>query len=203
MKKSRYSPILLIFVIAVLAVGQFVFSKRHDIVLSNINKNKLTPIKKIQQSALLAKILPFQEKKINGPQIDKEFFNERQYTDQELSTMSEENFKQLLKETESKLPLLNDIKKLPSTALHHTPALIIRAGKDLGVIKEILIINTSLEKFALGFYQRCAKNNKVVTPVRALCLTNLLEINKKNGFFTNTSEYPQNILELSKMVIDL
>lgn len=203
MKKSGYSPFLLVAIIAVLALGQFIFSKRHDIVVRNINKKSLTPIKKIQSSPLLNRLLSFQAVPTSAPQAHKEMGRERQYTEQELSVITEVSFKQLLKETEEALPLLADLKKLPSEALHHTPFLIIRAGKDLGTIKEILKINTSFEKEALVFYQRCAKNKKGVTSVRALCLTNLLEINKKNGVIMDTHDYPENIVELSKLVIDL
>lgn len=204
MKKSGYSPFLLIVIIAVFMMGQYIFSKRHEIVLHNINKNHLTPIKKLQNSSLLIKLIPHQtDQKKTSLKNQNMIQLQRQYTEQELSKMTEENFKSVLSETEIALPLLSDIKKLPEEALHHTPGLIIRAGKELGLIKEILKTNKSFENLALEFYKRCAQNKKGVTPVRALCLTNILEINKKNGIKIDTGQYPQHILELSKMVIDL
>lgn len=55
----------------------------------------------------------------------------------------------------------------------------LQAGKELCLIKEVIKIHESYEDLAAGFYQICALNNESPTPVRALCLTNLVEIKRK------------------------
>lgn len=128
---------------------------------------------------------------------------ERQYTEIELNEMTEEKFEALLKDTQMRLPKLSDFKKLPAGALHRTPPQVIEAGRNLGVIKEVLRIHESYERAALPFYRDCAKNDEGSTPVRALCLTNLIEIHKKNNVPLNLKEYPSQLIELTKLVTDI
>ena len=128
---------------------------------------------------------------------------ERVYTEIELSQMSEVQFVELLKETQRRLPKLSDIKKIPEGALHHTPELVMEAGRNLGVIKEVLKSHESYEKVALPFYSECAKNDEGSTPVRALCLTNLIELHKKIKKPINLKEFPSQVVELSRLVTDM
>jgi hypothetical protein len=128
---------------------------------------------------------------------------ERQYTEIELSEMSELQFTELLKDTQRRLPKLSDIKKIPEGALHHTPELVMEAGRNLGVIKEVLKTHESYEKVALPFYFECAKNEEGSTPVRALCLTNLIELHKKIKKPLNLKDFPSQVVELSRLVTDI
>lgn len=129
--------------------------------------------------------------------------NERFFTEKEIENMSAEEFSEVVKDIERKLPKLQDIRQLPEQALHHTPVALISAGKDLGLIKEILETHKSYEPEALNFYERCAQNDESPTPLRALCLTNIIEINNKNSISTDTSVYPKDIVELSELVIGI
>lgn len=128
---------------------------------------------------------------------------ERIYTEQEINEMTEEKFSMLLKDTANRLPKRSDIKQIPSGALHRTPEIIIKAGRDLGLIKEVLKIHESYERVAASFYQSCAKDEEGTTPVRALCLTDLIQIKKKHGQELKMNEFPNQIVELSKMVTDI
>ncbi len=129
--------------------------------------------------------------------------NERFYTEAEIKEMTRDQFENLLKETEAKLPTVSDIRKLPAEALHHTPLAIIKAGRELGLLKEVINAHEDYELEAMEFYKKCAEKEDSPTPVRALCLTNLIEINKKRGIETNYSKYPSQIIELAKMITDL
>ncbi|MBC7427281.1 MAG: hypothetical protein H7336_01635 [Bacteriovorax sp.] len=128
---------------------------------------------------------------------------ERQYTEKEINDMPEEEFKSLVKETELKLPKLSDIKNLPPAALHRTPAPVMQAGKDLGLLKEVLKVHESYEGIAAVMYQSCAKDSARPTPVRALCLTDLIQYKKKIGEKINKAEYPANLIDLTKMITDM
>lgn len=128
---------------------------------------------------------------------------ERFYTESEISHMSPEAFGELLKITELKLPKISDLKEIPEGALHTTPTPVIQAGKDLGLIKEILKNHSDYEKAAIVFYETCAKNAERPTTIRALCLTNMVEIKKKNGEKVDYKAYPASLVELTKMITDL
>ncbi|MCK6596156.1 MAG: hypothetical protein L6Q33_13230 [Bacteriovoracaceae bacterium] len=140
------------------------------------------------------------ENKISAqPQI----LQKRSYTESEIANMSVEEFKIVLDTTEAQLPTIKDIRSLPPGALHHVPTPIIQAGKDMGLIKEILAVHPDYRQEAQGFYEICAENDDRPQAVRALCLTNLIQLKKENGEKLNTASYPKEIVELSKLVIDL
>lgn len=154
--------------------------------------------------AIIANTIKKQEEMTERKDFDNSVLElERFYTDQEIADMSEEEFTVLVKEIELKFPKLSDIKKLPPQALHRTPAPVLQAGKELGLLKEILKVHESYERVAVGFYERCAKSAERPTPVRALCLTNFVTTKKKNGEKVNLKEYPSELVELTRMITDL
>jgi hypothetical protein len=165
-----------------------------------------TPEKRPQGlKAIIAGNLKKQEEMIERKDFDDSdlLVRERVYTEREINEMNETEFTSLVKETELKLPKLSDIKKLPPAALHRTPAPVMQAGKDLGLLKEVIKVHESYEKIAAVMYQRCAKDAKRPTPVRALCLTDLIQYKKKNGDKINTADYPSNLIDLTKMITDI
>lgn len=128
---------------------------------------------------------------------------ERFYTEAEINNMTEVEFIELVKSTELKLPKVSDLKQLPPGALHRTPAPVMQAGKDLGLLKEIVKVHESYERDTVNFYEKCAKNEVHPVAVRALCLTNFVGIKKKTGEKVNLKQYPAQLVELTKMITDL
>ncbi len=211
MKKGKFSPTTTMLLVVLILVAVTVFlnhKKDRDLIALNESKSKLTDdsnaIKKSSLKELIKKNLSKQmdagEAQIGAGNV---LTLERIYTEAEINQMSEEKFSELLSATEKKLPTKLELKQLPAGALHRTPPIVIQAGRDLGVIKEVLKIHETYENVALPFYKNCAKNEAGVTPVRALCLTNLIEIKKKNGQPLNLKEYPNQLVELSKMVTEI
>jgi hypothetical protein len=182
-------------IFVVLTVLIIIF-KQQDTKVQIITKNALTSIKGQALSPLI-KTKPSKSKNENDLQ------KERVYTETEIKEMTEEKFVDLLNDLEKRLPLKSDLKSLPAASLHHTPALILMAGRDLGLIKEVLKFHPNFEMKAESLYLNCAKNEWGVTPIRALCLTNLWEIKKRKGQTLKTYEYPEQIVNLAKMVIDI
>jgi len=192
-----------------LIVGSIVNNFANKSVSQNDNKSKLTLINPLingtKKIPLLKNIITNNLAKQNAA-AEAEVTNqnvltaERIYTEQEINTMTEDQFIELTKDTDLRLPKLSEIKKIPPGALHHTPALIIQAGRDLGVLKEVLKVHKSYERDALPFYKSCALRSVIPTPVRALCLTNLIEIKKNNNESINLGEFPDSLTELSRMV---
>lgn len=212
MKKRSFSPAFILISISLLIVGFMAYLHSQNSDLLNDNKSKLTLLNTVQNSAqkvpvlknLIAKNLAKQNAMAEAQVTDQNVLTvERVYTEQEINEMTEAQFTDLLKDTERRLPKLADIKKLPAGALHRTPPIVIQAGRDLGVIKEVLKVHESYERVAAPFYKVCAKNEEGTTPVRALCLTNLIEIKKKNNESLNLKDYPVRLIELSKMITDI
>ena len=212
MQNRRISPALLILSISLIVIGVVLYLNFKNSESLNDNKSKLTLLNLTKTSAqkipmlktLIAKNLSKQneiaEEQVSNQNV---LTAERVYTEMEINEMTEEKFIELLKDTERRLPKLSDIKQLPPGALHRTPPIVIEAGRDLGVIKEVLKIHESFEREAAHFYKNCAQSNSGVTPVRALCLTNLIMIKKKNNENLNLNDYPIQLIELSKMITDL
>ena len=212
MKKSSFSPVLILLSISLLIMGVVTYLRITNSSTLNDNKSKLTLLNTAKKTVQkipglktliannIAKQNAIAEEQVGDQNI---LTAERIYTEQEINEMSEVKFIDLLKETERRLPKLADIKKLPPGALHRTPPIVLQAGRDLGVIKEVLKVHESYSRVVAPFYKSCAKDDTGTTPVRALCLTNLIEINKKNNQSLNLKEYPDKLIELSKMVTDI
>ncbi len=217
MKNSSFLPKIILFTTVLIIVGSLIYLRTNNNEIINVNKSQLTLLNTAKKvpglKTIIAKQLEKQQDKQGNKQENSSdnsqsqtpdlITAERHYTEQELQNMTQSHFSDLLKETEKKLPKLSDIKQLPPGALHHTPILIIQAGRDLGVIKEVLKSHGSYTKLAIPFYENCAKDDEGTTPVRAMCLTNLIAIKKSNNESLNLAEYPQRLIELSKMVTDI
>ncbi len=209
MQKGKFSPTFSALIIALIFIGVSIFIKHkkdRDLIALNEAKSKLTdgsPAKKASLAELIKKNLSKQEEIAQNQAGSTNLLTqERTFTDAEINDMTEEQFVELIKDTERKMPKVSDLKKIPTGALHTTPTVVIQAGRDLGVIKEVLKVHESYERVATPFYKTCAKSEEGVTSVRALCLTNLIEIKKKNNESVNLNEYPSQLVQLSRLVID-
>jgi hypothetical protein len=200
MKKNGFKPIYaFIFVVSILVLGGFYLNSK----LENEKKISLTKIIEKAPSKLSQIIEKNQE--MHEVKMDSEsvLTMERIYTQDEINRMDLESFKALLVDIQRKLPKKNDLKKIPEQALHNTPPVIIEAGRNLGLIKEIIKVHKNYESIALDFYRDCTNNIETPTTIRAICLTNLVVINKLNGNKFSTEGYPKEIVDLSKIVTDL
>ncbi|MGZ3787585.1 MAG: hypothetical protein ACXVLQ_03640 [Bacteriovorax sp.] len=211
MQKQKYSTAFTMLILAFILAGLSMYlnrKKTRDLIALNESKSKLTEqsasSSENKLQALIKKNLDKQEEfALNQAGASNALTLERSFTETEINEMSEEQFAALLKDTERKLPKLGDLRSLPAGALHRTPPIVIQAGRDLGVLKEVLKVHESYERVAAPFYQTCAKSQDGVTAVKALCLTNLIEIKKKNGEALNLKEFPKQIIELAKMVTEI
>ncbi|MDO9183385.1 MAG: hypothetical protein Q7U04_13305 [Bacteriovorax sp.] len=209
MKKRSASPLLITASISLIIMGILAYTQSSSISLINDNKSKLTLKNIAKNTATKVPVLKtLLSNNIAKKNVQAEFENnqqniltkERIYTEQEINEMSEVQFQNLLQDTKLKFPKISEIKKLPAEALHQTPAVIIEAGRNLGVIKEVLKNHEPYEKIASSFYKNCAKDSEGTTPVRALCLANLIELKKKNSESLDLKDYPNHLIELSRMV---
>jgi hypothetical protein len=210
MKTNGFRPIyIMIGAVILLVLGSVYLNHKSG----NEMKNDLTvntPEKKqLSLKELIKQNLKAQEQmgqKSNDAPLPPGFnllTRERIYTEEEITSMSVESFNELLSETERRLPKKADLKELPPGALHQTPPALIEAGRNLGVIKEAIKSHPDYEKLATPFYKKCSLDKDAPTTVQALCLTNLILINKKNKTGINLNDYPKDVVNLSKMVTDL
>ncbi len=210
MKLRGLSPLTLVLAVATLVLLGSLFLRSKKFTQSDDMKSQLTTENEGENrpkglKAIIAQNLKKQEEMTERKDFDDSdlLVRERVYTENEINEMTEEQFTALVKETELKLPKLSDIKNLPPAALHRTPAPVMQAGKDLGLLKEVLKVHESYEPIAAKLYQNCAKDAQRPTPVRALCLTDLIQYKKKNGEKINQAEYPANLIDLTKMITDM
>lgn len=202
--KTIYLLIAGIFILAI--VGIYLNTKSENETKNSLTEKLTNPDSKISHKLqeVIAKNVEKKSEEMHEVKLDGSMLTkERIYTEDEINNMSPEQFNELLNDIERRLPKKTDIKKIPEQALHHTPPLIIEAGRNLGLIKEIIKVHNNYEKNALDFYQKCLNNIETPTTVRAICLTNLVVINQKNGTKYNTNKYPKEIVDLSKIVTDL
>jgi hypothetical protein len=210
MKLRGLSPSTVVLAVATLVLLGTLFLRgkkpvqsddiKSQLTTENADKNRPKGLKMI-----IAANLQKQEEMVERKDFDDSnlLVRERQYTEKEINEMTEDQFAALVKETGLKLPKLSDIKKLPPAALHRTPAPVMQAGKDLGLLKEVLKVHESYEKIAAVMYQSCAKDTERPTPVRALCLTDLIQYKKKIGEKINKADYPATLIDLTKMITDM
>jgi len=122
-------------------------------------------------------------------------------TESELSIddLTVETFTQLTEKIFADMPLRNDLQNLKSSGeAHHYPEPVIRAGHQLGLLKEILVKRPEFEEQGAVFYQKCASEEKAITSVRALCLTNLAKYKATHGEMIDMSKYPERVVELAQ-----
>lgn len=79
------------------------------------------------------------------------------------------------------LPTLAEIRKLPPEALHRTPEPVSKANALIGEVAEATAQDPSRASESLAFYGDCARREKVVDSVRALCLTKMRELSRSSG----------------------
>ena len=206
MKLKEFSLPLVLLILAAILAGTSIYLNTRKPKISNESKSQLTTPSKAPLNDKIRTFLnkSLRTKKELGPVNEAPIVTqERLYTEEEINRMSAESFKSLLAEVELRMPKLADIKKLPAEALHRTPEPILEAGKDMGLIKEIITRHEAYAPLAIGFYDNCAKSEERPTPVRALCLTNLALQKKKRAEKINLRDYPNQVIDLAKMITDL
>lgn len=125
------------------------------------------------------------------------------FSNETIQHLNMEDFKAIITKTDEELPKIKDIQKLSDEELHHTPGLLIEAGRALGNIKQILSQRDDLVDEGLKFYDRCARSRELSTPVRSLCLTNFINYKKEKGENYNLSGINSDVIRLTKEVIAL
>ena len=81
-----------------------------------------------------------------------------------------DEFERLLSNTLNQLPAISELSELGEEEVHHSPAILDRAGDLLGAVAEQLKSHPELAPRAARFYEDCALREGLLTPVRALCL---------------------------------
>ena len=196
MKKRLFSPIVIILGLAILVVSSLlIFKQKEEKIIKKV----------VASSPRLQKIIEARNNKVGpaesgAPEL---LTAERIYTEEEIKNTTEVQFSEMLEETARRLPTLTDIKQVPTGALHHIPPVVLEAGRNLGVLKEVFKYHPEYETKAIELYSECARSEHRPTAVRALCLTNLIEVSKKYHLVLDLKAFPANIVELTKLVTDM
>ena len=77
------------------------------------------------------------------------------------------------------LPQITDISELSEADVHDTPEIVLNAARIISQIENDGQSNDKHRPAVLSFLKACAEDNKVLTSVRALCLSKLYRLMPK------------------------
>ena len=112
-------------------------------------------------------------------------------------------FKTYLNETINSLPNKKAAQGLKDEEVHQNPKMVMDAGLRLGSIKKQIKLNSDFEEEGMKFYDQCAMKEDGLTPVRALCLANLVYMKNEKGEDFELEKYPEKVKELAQKALDL
>lgn len=112
-------------------------------------------------------------------------------------------FTSYVEETFKTLPNLESARGLKDEEVHRNPKLVMDAGLRLGSIKKQIKLNSEFEEEGMKFYDKCAQKEDGLTPVRALCLANLVYMKDQKGEDFELEKYPEKVKELAQKALEL
>ncbi|HLT21889.1 MAG TPA: hypothetical protein VKZ84_00530 [Bacteriovoracaceae bacterium] len=74
------------------------------------------------------------------------------------------------------LPTIDDLKNLTEEEVHHTPEIIKDGGELVGVIYDEAQKDPTKRVDAMNFFRKCAEDEKVAVPIRAVCLNRVYKL---------------------------
>jgi len=86
------------------------------------------------------------------------------------------NIDAMIKQVQENLPQNGRMKIESEEDYHHTNPAILRAGEEMGHLKEIWMKSPQERPKALAFYEQCTFDQSLVESVRALCYMNAIEV---------------------------
>lgn len=92
------------------------------------------------------------------------------------------------------LPRKEEIKKASKDELHHGPPGLARSAQALGDVMSKLKSDPSQIPAGIAFYERCARDNDILTSVRAVCFRNLKHFSKN----VSDSSFPEDVVRISE-----
>ncbi len=111
------------------------------------------------------------------------------------------HFQSFLEMGQKNLAKVEDMKKLKSEELHHTPQAILGAGKFFVKVLESSKLSKDHLKASQDFFQNCVFLEEVVNTLRATCLVNLRNLHIQAGGSKedfDESKFPEKIKKLAK-----
>lgn len=110
-------------------------------------------------------------------------------------------FQTFLDMGQKNLAKVEDLKKMKSEDLHHTPQAVLGAGKFFVKVLETTKLSNDHLKAAQDFFSKCVLMEDVVNTLRATCLVNLRNLHVEAGGNKedfDDKKYPEKIRKLSK-----
>jgi hypothetical protein len=80
-----------------------------------------------------------------------------------------------LKQSEKKLPTLEQAKTWPEEEIHSTPIAIMESGKEIGKLIDAAEKNPERREPTLKYFLKCAENKDILPSVRAVCWKSLTQ----------------------------
>lgn len=74
------------------------------------------------------------------------------------------------------LATVDDLKKLTSNEVHHTPEILKNGGELIGRIHDEAESDPAKRVDALNFFKRCTEDGQIATAIRAVCLSKVYKL---------------------------
>jgi hypothetical protein len=115
----------------------------------------------------------------------------------QVTSLSPQEFNEFTKNVERTLPLKHSLIDLSDEEVHTTSKSVLDTARKLGLINQQLKSNKLLSAAAVKFYDGCATQEDVLTPIRALCLSHYLKLEMNKGITIDINRYPRQVLNLA------
>ena len=144
-----------------------------------------------------------QKPKVETPKLNKKFEYQFPKDLEELKAKDFRGFREFTGQLLRKLPTNTQMAPASDGEVHHFPNSLIEFGNRLGWVKAAMEERNDFKEEGIEFYQACAREDDVISSVRALCLTNLLVFQKENKLpQEELVHYPKDVLKLVKFALE-
>jgi|GEM_PF-5153791 ribosomal protein L18E len=117
---------------------------------------------------------------------------------EETKRFSSTQFQQKIKETRALFPKKNDSQLKASGQL---PAKLLESGHELRELQKLSQNNPTLTKVGFDFFIECSQDETLIETLHSVCLSHALKLSNKIQQKVKLSKYPQQVVELAKIVL--
>lgn len=101
------------------------------------------------------------------------------------------------REVLERLPTAEQVRRLPPSEAHFTPAILLQAAAKIGERSAAVEKNPSLNHEGMRFFSACAAKEEAEASLRALCLANLRKHGQRNGLPVEEEGLPEDVRRMA------
>ena len=147
-----------IIISIILLIGLFLWKASTTSSLPNISDKSSSPI--VRKSLILS---------------EKSIEDDEQNNKHDLKNARSDYQGQLDRDFKS-LPIVDDLRNLTASEVHHTPEIIKNGGEVIGRIHDEAEIDSTKRVDAMSFFKRCTEDQQIAMAIRAVCLSKVYKL---------------------------